>query len=253
MKLLITTLIISTLLTAQQNSIILNEILDKIHQQSQKHEQLKKSLGNYQYKQFIHFIKMDGDGDIEEQSKREYFIYVKSDTNRKRELLSAQNYEEGVWTKVTQNELEKSKEEKSESKSFSLSEMFSPDNRKLYQFDFIGEEYIDTLNTVHINATPFEEDEDKFKGQLWFETQDYNLIKAQLVPSDMPTFVDTMSMNFKMQKIDSLWFPQKIKFEAEVSVLFLFSGRIHSKISFSDFSFNQEFEESWFNKLESAD
>lgn len=228
-------------------------ILDKIHLQSQKQEKIQESLGDYKYKQFIHFIKMDGDGEIEEQSKREYNIYVKSDTLRKRELISALQYEDSVWTDITSKEKSSPREKHSESKSFSLSEMVGPENRQLYEFEVGGEEYIKGFNTIHLIAKAIEEDEDRFQGQLWFETSDFSLVKAELSPSDMPTFVDDMKMFFEMQNVDSLWFPKKIEFDAEVGILFLFSGIIHSEISFSDFEFNQQFDETWFNKLENAE
>ena len=238
---------------AQVISNELNVILDKIHLQNQKQEKLQKSLGDYKYKQFIHFIKMDGDGEIDEQSKREYYIYVKSDSLRKRELISALDYEDTLWTDITDKEKSSSKEKHSESKSFSLSEMFGPENRKFYNFEFKGQDYIDSLNTIHIIATALEEDEDRFQGQLWFETNEYSLVKAELKPSDMPTFVDDMQMFFEMQKVDSLWFPKKIEFDAEVGILFLFSGKIHSEILFTDFEFNQQFDNVWFNNLENAE
>jgi hypothetical protein len=231
----------------------INNLLDKINLQSQKQETLQKSLGDYKYTQFIHFIKMDGDGEIDEQSKREYTIYVKSDTLRKRELISALEYEDSLWTDITDKEKNSSKERHSESKSFSLSEMFGPKNRKFYNFEIKGEEFIDTLNTIHMIVTALEEDEDRFQGNLWFETNEYTLVKAELKPSDMPTFVDDMQMFFDMQKVDSLWFPKKIVFNAEVGILFLFSGKIHSEILFSDFEFNQQFDNAWFNSLENAE
>ena len=255
MKILISviSLLFTIQLHAQEISDEINTILDKINLQSQKQEELQKTLGDYKYKQFIHFIKMDGDREIDEQSKREYYIYVKSDSLRKRELISALEYEDGEWVDITEEEKSSSKEKKSESKSFSLSEMFSPENRKLYNFEIKGEKYIDTLNTVYLSVKALEEDEDRFEGKLWFETNDYNLVKAELIPSEMPTFVDSMFMSFNMQQIDSMWFPKKIEFGADVSVLFFFSGKIYSEIKFSGFEFNQQFDETWFNELENAE
>jgi len=230
----------------------IDSILDKINLQSQKQDALQKQLGNYKFKQFIHFIKYDGDGEINEQSKREFYIYVKYDSLRKRELISALDFEDGEWVDVTEDEKNDKKQKESESKSFSLSEMVSSENRNLYEFEIIGQEYIDTLNTIHIKVTSIEEDEDRFQGNLWFETQNYNLVKADLSPSEMPTFVDNMQMYFEMQKIGSIWFPKKIQFAAEVDVLFLFSGKIYSDIIFSEFEFNQQFNDPWFNNLENA-
>ena len=228
-------------------------ILDKIDLQSQKQDAKQKELGNYKFRQHIHFIKYDGDGEIDEQSKREFNIYVKSDSNKKRELISAFDFEDGKWIDVTEQEKNDKRQKKRESKSFSLSEMVSPESRKLFNFEIIGEEYIDTLNTINLNVSSLEEDEDRFQGNLWFETENYNLVKANLSPSEMPTFVDSMQMNFEMQDLDYFWFPKKIEFFAEVDVLYLFSGRIHSDILFSDFEFNQQFDENWFNNLENAD
>ena len=231
----------------------INKILDNINFQSQRQEQLQKNLKNYKYKQFIHFIKMDGDDEIEEQSKREYHIYVKSDSVRKRELLSALIFEDGEWKNISEEEKANNKEKHSESKSFSLSEMVGPDNRKNYAFEIIGDEFIEPWETVHIRAKAIEEDEDRFQGDLWFEKENYSLVKAQLQPSEMPTFVDEMNMYFEMQQMDSLWFPQKIEFDAEVGILFLFSGKIHSEITFSEFEFDQQFNETWFNNLDNAE
>jgi hypothetical protein len=246
-------LLITIKLQAQESSTEINSILDKIHLQNQKQEKQQKTLGDYKYKQFIHFIKMDSDDEIDEQSKREFNIYVKSDFLRKRELISASNFEDGKWIDVTIEEKNDKKEKHSENKSFSLSEMVSPENRSLYEFEIKGEEYIDTLRTIHLVVTSIEEDEDLFQGQLWFEIIDYNMVKAELTPSEMPTFVDHMKMFFELQKIDSLWFPQKIQFDAEVGILFLFNGKIHSEITFSEFEFNQKFDEAWFENLENAE
>jgi uncharacterized protein DUF5686 len=248
--LLIIFFLLSIQLCAQ---VTIDTVLDKINLQSQKQDDLQKTLGNYKFKQFIHFIKYDGDDEIDEQSKREFNIFVKSDSLRKREIVSAFDFEDGEWIDVTDDEKNDNKEKESESKSFSLSEMVSPENRKLYEFEIVGEEYIDKLNTINLKVTSIEEDEERFQGHLWIETNDYNLVKADLSPSEMPTFVDNMQMFFELQKVDSLWFPKKIQFNAEVDVFFLFSGKIHSDIFFSEFEFNQQFEESWFNNLENAD
>jgi len=255
MKILVIVLIINIIfqIHAQVIPNEINTILDKINLQSQKQDEFREYLGNYKFKQFIHFIKYDGDGAIDEQSKREFYIYVKSDSLRKRELISALDFEDGKWIDITEDEKRDNKAKKNESKSFSLSEMVSPENRLLYEFKLFGEEYIDTLNTIHIKVTSIEEDEDRFQGNLWFELKEYNLVKAELIPSEMPTFVDSMKMNFEMQTFNSFWFPKKIEFYAEVDVLFLFSGKIHSDIFFSDFEFNQKFEDKWFNNLKNAD
>lgn len=253
MRILLFLLLLFSITHAQENTIILNEILDKIYMQEQEQENQKKNLGDYKYKQFIHFVKMDGDGEIDEQSKREFFIYVKSDSIRKRQLISALDYEDGAWKDITEKKKNSKVKSERRSKRFSLSEMVSPEYRQFYEFEIIGEKFIDTLNTIQLRVYPIEEDEDRFKGDLWFDLKDYNLIKAELIPSDMPTFVDEMSMFFKMQKIDSIWFPKKINFQADVSVLFFFSGKIHSEILFSDFEFNQQFEKEWFNNLENAE
>lgn len=251
--LLVIIFLITIQLYAQVIPNEVNSILNKIHVQSQKQEEQQKTLGDYKFNQYIHFKKYDGDDDIDEQSKREFNIYVKSNSLRKRELISASNFEDGKWIDVTMEEKNNTKEKHRESKSFSLSEIVSPENRKLYKFEIIGEEYIDSLKTIHLKATSIEEEEDRFQGQLWFETNDYNLVKAELKPSEMPTFVDDMQMFFELQKVDSLWFPKIIQFDAEVGILFLFSGKIHSEIMFSEFEFNQRFEDNWFNNLENAD
>jgi len=253
MKLLVLFFLLLTIAQAQESTIILNEILNKIHWQGEKQEKQRQNLGDYKYKQFIHFQKLDGDGEIDEQSKREFIIYVKSDTIRKRQLISALDYEDGEWIDITEKKKNSKVKSESRSKSFSLSEMVSPENRQFYEFEIRGEKFVDTLNTIHLNVNPSEEDEDRFKGDLWFESKDYSLVKAELIPSEMPTFVDDMFMFFNMQKIDSLWFPQKIEFGADVSVLFFFSGKIYSEITFSEFKFNQQFEQTWFDNLENAD
>lgn len=253
MKIIILFLLIISNVYAQEKSIVADKMLDKIYLQDQQQEKLRSSLGNYKFRQFIHFIKFDGDGEMDEQSKREYILYVKSESQRKRELISALEYDDGKWTDITEKRKNKQVKSEHHSESFSLAEMFSPENRKLYNFENIGEEMLDTLQTVHIKAISKEEDEDLFQGHLWFDMNKFNLVKADLAPSEMPTFVDNMRMLFEMQNVDSLWLPQKIYFEAEIDILFLFGGNIQSEITFSDFEFNQQFEEDWFNKLENAD
>ena len=85
----------------------LTALLDRIYERTKIQNAAEDSLGNYSYLQRIHFVKMDGDGEIEEQSRRVFRVFVKDREVRHRELLEAQNFEDGEWTTVTEEEKSK--------------------------------------------------------------------------------------------------------------------------------------------------
>jgi hypothetical protein len=97
-------------------------------------------------------------------------------------------------------------------------------------------------------VAPIEEDEDKFAGDLWFEKESYALVKAKLSPSENPTGIESMIMTFSMGKYGEVWLPELIVFEAEVSFLIIFNGKIFSEIMFEDYRFEQVFGDSLFAK-----
>jgi hypothetical protein len=222
-----------------------DEIVEQIYQQTLIHEAQLDSLKDYSFVQKILFTKLDGDGEIEEQSKREFIVRVHSQEVRHRELLAAFELEDGQWVDITEKEKNAGQSE-NKSVAFSLTEMVSPEMRNDYEFTLIGDDIVDSVKTIHLRATPLEEDEDKFTGDLWFEKDTYALIKAILIPSDFPTAIDDMVMEFTMSKFGDVWLPVTINFQAEVSFLFLFKGKIISDIVFEDYRFNQVFVDSLF-------
>ncbi len=226
---------VNTLFVYGQN---VDEIVEKIYQQTLVYEEHLDSLKDYTYMQKIHFIKMDGDGEIEEQSKREYLVKVFSRDQRKRELISALDYDDLNWVDVTTNEKNKEPKE-SEGAKFSLTEIVSPEARGEYTFSISGNEEINGHMAIHLTVEPIEEDEEKFSGDLWFERESYDLVQARLKPSDNPTGVESMVMDFSMEKYNDVWLPQKITFEAEVSFLIIFKGKIFSEIRFEDYRFGE--------------
>ena len=228
--------IITTLPLYGQN---VDEIVERVYQQTLVHEEQLDSLKNYSCVQKVHFIKMDGDAEIEEQSKREYLVKVFSRDERERELISAFDYEDQNWIDVTMKEKNKEPKER-ESAKFSLTEIVSPKARDEYTFSQSGDEFINGVETIHLTVEPIEEDEEKFAGDLWFEREAYNLVQARLKPSDTPTGVESMIMDFSMGKYNDVWLPQKITFEAEVSFLIIFKGKIFSEIRFEDYRFSEE-------------
>jgi hypothetical protein len=215
-----------------------DEIVERIYQQTLVHEEQLDSLKNYSYVQKIHFIKMDGDGEIEEQSKREYLVKVISREQRERDLISALDFEDQNWVDVTTEEKNKAPKER-EGARFSLTEIVSPERRGEYTFSLSGDELVNDSQTVHLRVKPIEEDEEKFSGDLWFESNSYDLVKARLMPSDNPTGVESMVMDFSMGKYNDVWLPEKITFEAEVSFLIIFKGKIFSEIRFVDYRFEE--------------
>jgi len=223
----------------------IDEIVENIYQQTLLHEAQLDSLQDYSFVQKIHFTKMDGDGEVEEQSIREFLIRVHSQENRHRELISALDFEDEQWIDVTEKEKNK-REEESKSVKFSLTEMVSPDMRKNYEFNRMSDAIIDSIQTIHLKVNPIEEDEDKFAGDLWFGKETYNLVRAELVPSEFPTAIENMRMEFSMGKFGEIWLPDKVRFEAEVSFLIIFKGKILSDILFEDYRFDQAFPDSLF-------
>ncbi len=224
----------------------LDEIIENIYQQTITDEARLDSLGDYSYIQKIHFTKFDGDGEIEEQSRREFLVSVRSQEIRHRKLMVALDFEDEEWVDVTEKEINKKKRAESTSEKFSLTEIVSPEMRDNYNFKLIGNEIIDGYDSIHLKVQPLEEDEDKFAGDLWFERNTYALIQAKLVPSELPTGVQDMIMEFSMRKFGELWLPVKIIFEAEISFLIIFKGKILSEILFEDHLFDQSFPDSLF-------
>jgi hypothetical protein len=224
------------------------DMVDRIYKQTTDQEIRIDSLSDYQYHQKIHFIKMDGDDEIDEQSKREFIVYVRSRNQRHRTLISAFEYDDEQWIDVT--EREKNKEDESETKSmkFSLLEMVAPENREKYHFEWVDGEKIQENTTIHLSVKPIEEDEEKFSGDLWFEKENYNLVKAKLMPSDYPTGVQEMMMEFDMAEYGEVWLPDKISFQAAISFLFIFKGKVFSEIIFEDYLFNQSLPDSLFSQ-----
>jgi len=233
------------MLTSHVSGQNVDEIIENIYQQTLNHEMQFDSLENYSFVQKIHFTKLDGDGEVEEQSRREFFVRIRKGEIRHRELIAAFDFEDEGWLDVTEKEKNK-RETESKSAKFSLTEMVSPDKRKNYEFRIIGDEIVENINTIHLNVNPLEEDEDKFAGDMWFEKDTYALVKAKLVPSEFPAAVDDMVMDFSMGRYGKIWLPIKIRFEAEISFLFIFKGKILSDILFEDYLFEQVFEDSLF-------
>jgi hypothetical protein len=222
-----------------------DDLIENIYQQTLIHESRLDSLKEYSHVQKIHFIKMDGDGEIEEQSKREYLVKIRSRDQRHRELITAYDFEDEEWINVTEKEKNKRPKDNQGAK-FSLTEMVSTEARTRYHFNLIGEEVVNGIRTVHLSVNPLEEDDEKFAGDLWFETDSYALVQANLFPSENPTGVDKMHMTFSMGKINQIWLPVMITFEAEVSLLIIFKGKIYSEIEFEDYRFGEVFADSLF-------
>ena len=224
----------------------LDEIIENIYQQTIIDEARLDSLGDYSYIQEIHFTKLDGDGEIEEQSRREFLVSVRSQEIRHRKLMVALDFEDEEWVDVTEKEKNKKRRAESTSEKFSLTEIVSPEMRDNYNFQLVGNEIIDGYDSIYLKVQPLEEDEEKFAGDLWFEKNTYALIQAKLVPSELPTGVQDMIMEFSMRKFGELWLPVKIIFEAEVSFLIIFKGKVLSEILFEDYLFDQSFPDSLF-------
>lgn len=224
----------------------IDRIIDNIYNTVLSQESLLDSLGGYSYVQTITFKKLDGDGEIEEQSQRDFIVKVRSANQRHRELLAASDYEDGSWIDVTEKEKNKKYKQESQSHKFSLTEMVSPEQRTFYRFKLIGNEKRDKFDTVHLFIEPIEEDDEKFVGDLWFELNGYTLVRAELRPSDSPIGVDSMIMKFEMQPYEGVWLPRKIIFDARISFLFFIKGAVYSEILFNDYLFNQSFADSLF-------
>jgi hypothetical protein len=225
---------------------IKNEIIDKLYLQTIKDESHLDSLGNYTYTQKINFTKLDGDGEIDTQSKRDYVVYVRGKNLRNRDLISAYDYEDGEWIEVTEKEKNKKGESDTQSQKFSLAEMLSPEKRDEYRFKFLGNEPVNGYESIHLYAEPYEKDEEKFAGDLWFEKETYGFVKARLIPSDNPTGVNEMIMEFNMARYGNVWLPKKITFEAQVSFLIIFKGSVFSEILFENYKFDQSLPDSLF-------
>ena len=222
-----------------------DEIVEHIYQEALIQEAILDSLEDYSYVQKVHFTKLDGDDEIEEKSRREFLVRVHAHDIYHRELISAYELENEHWVDITEEEKNKSQDE-NKSVKFSLTEMVSPEMRMHYQFTLIGDEYVEDIITIHVKAVPLEEDENRFQGDLWFEQDSFDLVKAILIPSELPPAVKNMVMGFSMSKFGNIWLPVKINFTAEISFLFIFKGKIISDIIFEDYLFNQTFPDSLF-------
>ncbi len=160
--------------------------------------------------------------------------------------MVALDLEDEGWVDVTEKEKNKKRRAESTSEKFSLTEIVSPEMRGNYIFKPVGNEIIDGYDSIHLKVKPREEDEEKFAGDLWFEKNTYTLNQAKLVPSELPTGVQDMIMEFSMRKFGEVWLPVKIIFEAEISFLIIFKGKVLSEILFEDHLFEQSFPDSLF-------
>jgi hypothetical protein len=213
-----------------------DELIEKIYQANQIQDADIDSLTNYKFKQKINFVKLDGDDEVDEQSMREYEVLVESDKERKRKLLSAKNYEDGEWREVTEEEGKK--KNKSEGQEFSLNEIVGPEYREKYQFNIIGKETVNNYPAIHITVECLEEDDTMFGGDLWIHQDEYAVVKASLIPAEFPTGIEYMKMDLEMDQINGHWLPKQIHMDAEISFLFIFSGKIKSDILFYDYVFD---------------
>ena len=240
--------LISIFLVVSTRAQTIPDIIDRIYKQTTEQEIRIDSLSEYQYHQKIHFIKMDGDDQIDEQSKREFIVFVRSQDQKHRKLISAFEYDDDQWIDITEREKNQRDESKTKSMKFSLLEMVAPENREDYFFEVVDEATIHAYETIHLSVKALEEDEERFSGDLWFEKENYNLVKAKLMPSDYPTGVQEMMMEFEMAEFGDVWLPENITFQATISFLFIFKGKVFSEIIFKDYLFNQSFSDSLFNQ-----
>jgi len=220
-------------------------LIENIYRQNLQQEQKLMQMSDYLFKQRIDFIKKDGDGDIDEQSQREFVVYVRPPDQQKRILIKARDYADGEWQDIT--EKRRSGRHKGEGNKFSLNEIFNPEARKNYLFNYQGVEWVDGHHSERIQVTALEAGENRFNGELWFARGELDLVKAILSPSELPGSVDSMQMVFDMQKVNGYWVPKHIEMRAEISFLFFFSGIIESDILFYDYQFNQQFPDSIFD------
>ncbi len=223
-----------SLTTAQD----IDALIEKVYRANLIQEANTDSLQNYRFKQKISFVKLDGDDEIDEQSRRLYEVYVKSNENRERKLISAENFEDGQWLDVTEKVSEKN--EPGEGRKFSLNEMVGPEYRDKYKFTYIGLENVNNFSTIHIKSKCLEENEDFFHGDLWIHTDEYVVVRASLVPSEFPTGIETMRMDIGLNRVEGHWVPAQIHMDAEISFLFIFSGKIKSDILFYDYEFEND-------------
>ena len=225
------------------------EIIENIYQRTVKQNEQMQNMPDYSLTQSVHFIKRDGDGDIDEQSKRTFEVFVRGDL-RKRNLISALEYENGEWTDITEKLKNKKLKSNHYSKDFSLAEMVHPDNRQEYEFTIAGMEKISGSDTYHLKVKPYQKSEEKFTGDMWVDATDYLLLKAKLIPSDFPSGIEHMVMRFKFAKVENYLMPDSITFDAKISFLLFIKGQIQSEIVFDSYRFNQTFDDSLFVGLE---
>lgn len=241
MKFLIILLIYACFPLAAQD---LDFLIDKVYRQDLVQDSLLQNLQDYSYRQKIDFKKFDGDDEIDEQSRTEFEVFARGMNLRKRVLIQAEELVDGEWRDVT--EKRKSEKEDAQSKQFSLSEMVSPENRRNYTFTHIGRENLNGIPVDHIRAEYRGEDEEKFNGDLWVHSVEFVVVRASLVPSDFPTGLKTMHMDFEMKKYEQIWLPERINLAAEISFLLIFSGKIESVITFENYKFDQKFDPEYF-------
>jgi hypothetical protein len=230
------------LIYAQNIGILLDHIYDRAIQQ----QQARAEMADYSYQQSVLFIKKDGDGDIDEQSRRVFRVYARPHDFIKRILISAENYEDGRWEDVTS--AERNKDRQSESQQFSLTEIVSPHARSAYNFSLLDTTKINGDSILHMSVGAIEKDEEVFDGELWFRTTDYILVKAALQPSETPMGVDSMRMVFDLHQVGDYWLPESVYIEAHISFLFFFKGSIETTIEFSDYQLKQTIPDSLISK-----
>ena len=243
MKLVMMFFLYACNLLAAQN---LESLIEKVYRQDMVQDSLLRALQDYSYRQQIEFKKFDSDDEIDQQSRTEFDVFARGSELRKRVLVRSEIFEDGKWQDVTDEK--KSGKEEGQSKKFSLSEMVSPKNRIKYRFTFIGSETLGDTPVEHIKVEPLEANEDRFSGDLWIHANEFVVKKASLVPSEFPTGLRFMQMDFLMDKFDRVWLPVRIDLKADISFLLIFSGRIYSVILFENYTFGQNFGKQFFSE-----
>lgn len=212
-------------------------VVDLVYKKSQEEDKLKKQLLRYSYERKSDVKEMDEDGKLEKQHKSHTRVYHLNSNESRTETISSSKWEDGKWEDNPKKESDKGKDDKKDHKDrkvrFEFLNIFSPENRSLYNYELVqqNDEY------VLLSVKPKKADTEKFKGKFWFSAKDYSMMKAELQPSEFRTGLKSMNTYIEMKQFNGVSFPVKIVNKIHVKVFLIYSGKIDQNLVFENYKF----------------
>ncbi len=235
-------------------------IIEKMYAREVRNRDFLKG-NRYEYTESIEIVKMNTERDVTAKYLRKYRV-VSSYGEESRDLIIAENFEDGEWKDVSTDERKKSqtKDKNSKRRNFDIIELFSPDKRKLYSYSLVCEESLPTGIAYKIHIDTSEKENEFYVGDVWVNKREMALVKAILKATSTPVGIKYVNLYYRAErytgvkgfshlrddsvgssgkgKLVNLWLPAELTFESRVKVIFIFSGFMRLTIRYHDYRIN---------------